>query len=197
MIIGFDPGYVWSAATLGQQDGHGRILVLREVIGHQMGAQRLCREKLKPLLAMEFPGAQLLIAADPACRSSGQTDEKSVAQVVREEMGVPVRPAKTNLIEPRLQAVESFLCRLTDAGPAYLVDEKCHTLIRGFKSGYRYEVSNKGTQADKPAKNEYSHPHDANQYMCMAFQGEEVRDARRRAGAKVGFARNTPNPYVY
>lgn len=197
LIVGFDPGYVWSAAILGQQDSHGRICVLREVIGHQMGAQRFCREKLKPLLALEFPSAQLLIAADPACRSSAQTDERSVAQVIREEMGVPVRPAKTNNIEPRLQAVESFLCRLTDVGPALLIDQSCHTLIRGFKSGYRYDVSQKGEQALSPAKNEYSHPHDACQYLCMAFQGEQVRDARRRAAATVGFGHSAPNPYVY
>lgn len=197
LIMGFDPGFVWSAAIFGQQDSHGRVLVLKEVIGHQMGAQRFCREKLKPAIAQCFPNAQLLISADPASSSSAQTDEKTVAKVLKEEMGVPVRPAKTNLIEPRLQAVEEYLCRLTDAGAAYLLDPSCVQLIRGFKSGYRYEVSNKGTQADKPDKNEYSHPHDANQYMCMAFKGEQARDARRRAGASVGFRSDQRNPYVY
>lgn len=198
LVMGFDPGFVWSAAVFGQQDHHGRVLVLKEVIGHQMGAQRFCRDKLKPTIAQFFPNAQLLIAADPACRSSAQTDERSVAQVVREEMGVPVRPAKTNLIEPRLQAVEDYLCRLNDVGASYLIDPGCTTLIRGFKSGYRYNVTNKGQQADVPEKNEYSHPHDANQYLCLAFQGEQARDARRRAGARAGFVTGAGhNPYVF
>lgn len=197
LVMGFDPGFVWSAAVFGQQDKHGRVCVLREVIGHQMGAQRFCRDKLKPMIAQNFPNAQLLICADPASNSSAQTDEKSVAKVLREEMGVPVRPAKTNLIEPRLQAVEEYLCRLTDVGAAYLLDPSCTQLIRGFKSGYRYNVSNKGQQADTPEKNEYSHPHDANQYLCLAFKGEQVRDARRRVALSTGFNAPQRNPYVY
>mgnify|MGYP000090021351 CR=1 FL=1 len=196
LVVGFDPGFVWSAAILGQQDQHGRVLVLAEAIGHQMGARRFCREKLKPLLAQRFPSAQLLICSDPAGNSSAQTDEKSVIQVLKEEMGVPVRPAKSNALEARLGAAEEYLCRLTDVGAAYLVDPSCNTLIRGFKSGYRYSVSTKGQQADTPEKNEYSHPHDANQYLCMAFKGEQARDARRRAGAAIGFSR-AQNPYVY
>jgi hypothetical protein len=196
LIIGFDPGFVWSAAIFGQQDSHGRVCALREAIGHQMGAERFCKERLKPALAQHFPNAQVLIYADPAANSSAQTDEKTVAQVLKKEMGVPVRSPKTNGIEARLLAVEGYLCRLTDVGPAYLVDPSCTQLIRGFKSGYRYEVSNKGKQADVPDKNEYSHPHDANQYMCMAFDGEQIRDARRRRAASIGFG-SAKNPYVY
>jgi len=117
LVIGFDPGFVWSAAILGQQDSHGRVAVLREIIGHQMGAKRFCNEKLKPTIAMNYPGANIIISADPASRSSAQTDEQSVYQVLKEQMGVPVKVTATNLIEPRLAAVEDYLCRLTDVGP--------------------------------------------------------------------------------
>jgi hypothetical protein len=92
--------------------------------------------------------------------------------------------------------VEDYLTRLTDTGAAYLIDPSCTTLIRGFKSGYRYSVSSKGQQADTPEKNEYSHPHDANQYLCLALKGEEVRDARRRSASRVGFGPTGGNPYV-
>jgi hypothetical protein len=197
LVIGFDPGYVWSAAILGQQDGHGRIAVLREVIGHQTGAKRFCNEKLKPMIAMNFPGAQIIISADPASKSSAQTDEQSVYKVLKEEMGVPVKTAATNLLEPRLAAVEDYLTRLTDVGPALIIDPSCTTLIRGFKSGYRYNVSNKGAQADVPEKNEYSHPHDACQYLALAFKGEAFRDAKRRKAASVGFTGHQQNPYAY
>lgn len=197
LVIGFDPGFVWSAAVIGQQDLHGRACILREVIGHQMGAKRFCRELLKPLIARDFPGAQILISADPASKSSAQTDEKSVYQVIKEEMGVPVRTASTNLIEPRLASVEDYLTRLTDRGPAFLIDPACVTLIRGFKSGYRYEVTNKGAQADKPDKNEYSHPHDGLQYVCLAFTGEAVRDARRKSGALAAMNFRQASQYNY
>jgi hypothetical protein len=146
---------------------------------------------------MRYPNPQLLIVGDPAGQSSSMTDEKSVFKVMQEEMKVRVYPAQSNLLEPRLQAVEEYLTRLVDGGGgAYIIDgERCPKLVRGFKSGYRYAVTNKGAQADKPEKNEYSHPHDANQYLCMGIRGEQVRDARRRAGNGVRFGNS--NSYAY
>ena len=122
--------------------------------------------------------------ADPAVSQRAQTDERSVKQVLEEELGVRVKPAYSNTLTDRLGAVEEYLTRLTEVGPAYLVDPSCKTLIRGFTSGYRYPVSNKGQVGDSPEKNSYSHPHDGNQYMCMGFLREAQRDAQKR---KSGF----------
>ncbi len=195
LIMGFDAGLT-PAATFGQLDPHGRLLVLAELTSENMGAKRFANEKVKPLLRTRFPGVQLVIAADPATSQRAQTDESSVRRVLEEELGVRVYPARSNTLADRLGAVEHYLCRLTDAGPALLLDPSCTTLARGFKSGYRYPVNNKGQQGDSPEKNSYSHVHDACQYMCMEAQGGEVRDARRRKAASVGFHRSV-NPYVY
>lgn len=195
LVMGFDAGLT-PAATFGQLDPHGRVLVLAELTSTNMGAKRFAQEKIKPLLAMRFPKVQLVIAADPAVVQRAQTDEVAVREVLEKELGVRVHPASSNALVSRLGAVEDHLCRLTDQGPAYLIDPSCGQLIRGFKSGYRYDVSNKGQVSPTPSKNEYSHVHDANQYMCMEFQGGKVRDARRRAAASVAF-HIQPNPYVY
>jgi hypothetical protein len=104
--------------------------------------------------------------------------------VLEEELGVRVKPAFSNTLTDRLGAVEEYLTRLTEVGPAYLVDPSCKTLIRGFTSGYRYPVSNKGQTGDSPEKNSYSHCHDANQYLCMGFAREAQREAQKR---KAGF----------
>lgn len=195
LVMGFDAGLT-PAATFGQQDPHGRLLVLAELTSENMGARRFARDKIIPMLNMRFPKAQLLVAADPAVSQRAQTDERSVRQVLEQELGVRVRPASSNTLADRLDAVGDFLCRLTDAGPAMLIDPSCSDLIRGYKSGYRYAVSNKGQTADSPEKNSFSHVHDANQYMCMEFRGGQIRDARRRKAATVGFGQQN-NSYVY
>jgi hypothetical protein len=48
-----------------------------------------------------------------------------------------------------------------------LIDPSCKTLIKGFRGGYRYErLKSSGAAAfkDRPAKDKFSHPHDALQY---------------------------------
>ena len=181
LVMGFDAGLT-PAAIFGQQDAYGRVCVLRELTSENMGAKRFCREKVKPLLNNTFPNANLVVVADPAVSQRAQTDERSVKQVLEEELGIRVKPAYSNTLVDRFSAVEEYLTRLTEVGPAYLVDQSCKVLTRGFTSGYRYPVSNKGVVGGSPEKNAFSHPHDANQYMCMGFVREAQRDAQRRKG---------------
>ena len=169
IVIGFDAGLT-PAAIFGQQDAHGRILVLDELVSENMGATRFCREMLLPKINQRFSHNHFSFVGDPAMDQRAQTDEKSVRDVVEEELGIEVDAAPTNNLVERLDAVERYLTQLTSAGPAYLVDPRCHILIRGFRSGYHYRIDTKGKVAAKPEKNSmYSHPHDANQYMCMGF----------------------------
>lgn len=169
IVVGFDAGLT-PAAIFGYQDAHGRVLVLDELVSSNMGARRFCREKLIPKLSRRFPKNQIRFVCDPAALIRAQTDEASVVDVLEEELGVEVDTAYSNTLSDRIGAVEEYLTRLTPVGPAYVVDPRCTTLIRGFRSGYRYNVNTKGDVSPKPLKNEYSHPHDANQYMCMGFQ---------------------------
>ena len=169
IVIGFDAGLT-PAAIFGQQDAHGRILVLDELVSENMGATRFCREMLLPKINQRFTHNEISFVGDPAMDQRAQTDEKSVRDVIEEELGIEVDAAPTNNLVERLDAVERYLTQLTSAGPAYIVDPRCHTLIRGFRSGYHYRIDTKGKVAAKPEKNSmYSHPHDANQYMCMGF----------------------------
>lgn len=170
LVIGFDAGLT-PAAIFGQQDKFGRVLVLRELTSENMGAKRFCNLMLKPMIT-EITGGdpgEILIYGDPACRQRAQTDERSVAQIVEAETGLRVKTAYSNSLVDRIGAVDHFLSSLGEAGANYLVDPRAKVLIRGFTSGYKYSISNKGAVSDSPEKNEYSHPHDANQYLCMAF----------------------------
>lgn len=195
LLIGFDAGLT-PAAILGQEDMYGRMLVLGEVVAENMGAQRFCRELLRPYLARRFPpDVDLSVWGDPAIRQRAQTDERSVGEVLAKELGVKIHTPNSNRLPDRIGAVEERLSRLTELGPAYLLDPSCKVLARGFTSGYRYALSAKGEVAPSPDKNKYSHPHDANQYLCMGASRATATAERRRRKAFVTAPRR--NPYVY
>jgi len=195
IVMGFDAGLT-PAATFTQQDSFGRVLLLDELISDSMGARRFCREKVKPLLARRFPNCTLVVAADPATRQRAQTDEKTVAEVLEEELGVRVQPARSNALAARIGAVEDKLMLLTEAGPALVIDPSCRYTIQGFQSAYRYAINTKGVKADTPEK---SHPHsdlaDAIQYACMAHSEGAAREARRRKKPASGL--HSRNTYTY
>lgn len=194
LILGFDAGLT-PAMTFMQQDSFGRVLILDELVSENMGAQRFCREKVKPLLARKYPNAVILVAADPATKQRAQTDEKTVASVLEKELGVKVKGASSNDLAARLGAVDSFLTLLTEAGPALLIDPSCKSTITGFSSGYRYAINTKGIPGDKPDKNQYSHLADAIQYGCMSFVDGASREARARKHNQ--YAVPSRNTYVY
>lgn len=194
LILGFDAGLT-PAMTFMQQDSFGRVLILDELVSEGMGAQRFCREKVKPMLARKYRDAVILVAADPATKQRAQTDEKTVASVLEKELGVKVKGAASNDLAARLGAVDGFLTLLTEAGPALLIDPVCKNTIAGFASGYRFAINTKGVAADKPDKNSYSHLADAIQYGCQSFVSGAEREARARKHATMPVpSRNT---YVY
>jgi len=189
VVIGFDAGLT-PAAIFGQQDAHGRVLVLDELTSENMGAKRFCRELLLPKIRERFSDNPLSIVCDPAANHRAQTDERSVLDILEQELGIEADMASSNALPDRLDAVERYLNWLTPAGPSYLVDKRCSTLIRGFRSGYHYTIDRKGAVAPKPdKKNPYSHPHDANQYMCLGFT--DVLREQRLDDKFPGLALNT------
>jgi hypothetical protein len=140
-----------------------------------MGALRFVREKLKPLLANKFPGRNYLVVIDPAAFQRVQTDERTVADIYKNE-GFHVKPAKTNSIAARLAAVESFMTRTVDGKSGLLLDpESCGMLVQALAGKYRYKINSKGVKDESPEK---SHPWsdvaDAFQYLCLHADGGEL-----------------------
>lgn len=184
LIISLDPGLNYSAITIGQEDSHGRLLIYDELIQRDMGAERQIAERLKPLLRAKYGMFKNpIVVPDPAAAIRAQSDEKSVVDVYRKHF--EVKYDTDNTLQPRLDAVEHYLMRLTDVGPALLIDPGCRTIIRGFEGGYRYAISRKGTTAAEPDKNEYSHPLDAVQYLAKYFRKGANRAARNSTNAFV------------
>lgn len=172
LIIGLDFGRT-PAATFFQRTVRGQILVLDELTSDNMGIETFIREKLKPKIQERFLGCAVVVAPDPAGFAKQQIGEVSPVDVVKKAGFKVVRPA-TNDPERRIQAVERLLLQQVDGKPLLAVHERCETLIKGFKFGYRYKKNKQGVQDNKPDKNEFSHPHDACQYAAMVIDGNQI-----------------------
>ena len=75
---------------------------------------------------------------------------------------------------------------MADGKPAFMIDRRCPTLIKGFESGYAYRrLQVSGERFDeKPDKNMYSHIHDALQYLMLgAGEGRSLMSGHKQVKA--------------
>lgn len=179
LILGLDPGLGGSAVIFGQEDMHGRLKVLGELVQQGYGAERMIRERIKPYLRRRFPEAKVVVAPDPASANRAQTDERAVIDEFKKHFSVKIET--NNRLAIRLDAIEHFTTRLTDVGPALLIDAKeCPVLVRALKGGWRYvmDVKKGIVKGTDPEKNAYSHPGDAFGYLCRYFHKQNERNTR-------------------
>lgn len=200
LVFGFDPGIGGTAAVFGQEDLHGRLMVLGEVVAQGMGVERLIQERLRPYLRARFPDAKPICAPDPASANRGQTDERAVVDILRRYF--PAKPETNNRLPLRLNAIEHYTTRMTDLGMALLVDaQECPRLVRALKGGWRYAVDQKKdmVKGAEPEKNNHSHIGDAFGYLCRYFHRQTERNARyaQPNGRVFTPARFTSNTYHF
>ena len=91
-----------------------------------------------------------------------------------------MRPAPSNEIALRIEAIKAPCERLIDGKPGLLINRNgCPRLRRGLLGGWHYkrvQVSNEERYHDTPNKNDYSHPCDALGYGLMsAGEGRRLR----------------------
>ena len=172
LIIGQDFGRnPWSLIC--QLDSKGRLLMLEEVAASDVGLELHLRTGLRPALAQaRYQGLSALVVGDPAGMQRSSSYEETSFDLLR-RAGFNAIPAPTNAIDARLRAIESFLIGSSNAGPALLIDkQRCPTLVRGFSGGYRFAHTRHGQAKPTPDKDngDYSHVHDAGQYVACSLQ---------------------------
>ena len=182
LLIGHDFG-LNPSITINQVDPKGRLLTFADATSDGMGVLRFIRDKLKPLLANRFPGAPVLVIGDPAGQQRAQTDERSVFDTLRQE-GFKVVAARSNATATRILALDTWLARQVDGGPAHIIDPSCTNLIAALRGGYRYKRKKDGETETSPEKNLHSHIAEAHQYACLhaggaMIAGGAVTTARR------------------
>jgi len=105
---------------------------------------------------------------DPAGLQQAQTDSRTCAGVMSQCGLKNIFPGPIDW-ESRRKSVEHFLRKHMKEGPALQVyAPDCPKLTKGFAGAYRYPEKYQQIEPGKPRplKDEYSHPHDALQYLA-------------------------------
>lgn len=177
LLIGIDPGLNPAAAVT--QSWNGQLRVLAELSVPNIQFRAFLSDFLIPLLQQpRFWQRQVQCVMDPAGRSTHMLTRDTALGVVREH-GLACEVARTNDLDPRLQAVSRLLMGRTDDGePALLVDPRCSELIRGFNGAYRYvRDSRQELKAQPEKKHPISDLQDALQYAVLGLAVPRVANA--------------------
>lgn len=191
LVIGMDQGLTPSA-IITQQTPDGAVLILDEITTEDCSLQEFCNDILWPLIRNKYKDFEknFYVVCDPATVQRSMNDSKAGTDIIRES-GLPYRTAKTNNFIMRKEAVTYFL-RMSNK---FRLSPACKKLRKGFISEYKYEEvrsAQHGDFKDKPAKNEFSHPHDALQYAMLEFytlkEKKRVRVFRNKykSGSEIG-----------
>ena len=168
IYIGIDFGLTPSA-IFGQKLIDGRWIVFEEVVSEHMGIARFA-DMLLPVMRGKYKGFDFEIFGDPAGTEEAQTDEKTPFQILANK-GIKAEPAwRNNDPVIRREALRAPLLRMIDGKPGFMLSPTCEILRHALKGGYHYrriQVSGVEKYHDKPEKNQYSHPAEACEYMCV------------------------------
>lgn len=176
ILLGWDFGLT-PACVMAQQLTNGRLMVFREIVSFDMGIRQFANDVVKPILTNEYSGFRLVSLGDPAGSFRSQVDERTCLQELL-EAGIYTEPAATNDFLIRREAVAYFLTRMVDGEPGFMLSKECRTLRKGFNGGYHFDrikAAGDSRYKDKPSKNDYSHAHDALQYLCLGLRGVKYK----------------------
>lgn len=171
LLVGQDFGRD-PCSVICQVDHKGRLLVLQEVSGHDIGLELHVERSLRPaLMDHRYLGKMVAIVGDPAGRAKSSIYESTSFDDLK-RLGFTAFPAPTNDIDPRLRAVEAWLCRQVDGGPAMVINgPRCPNVVRALGGGYRYAKTKAGQNKPLPEKNKWSHYMDGLEYVCLSAHG--------------------------
>ena len=184
LYFGWDWGRGGEAFTIAQKTPTGCMRVLHSIIAENIGLHDFAKNMVKPYLdkhypQSEWPSEMIISVGDPSGISSHglSKDNMTYFDVLNSSKdGIfknwfTTRPAKSNHIELRLNAVRYFMSGTTTSGsPAFQLNRSCGEMRRGFNAGYAYkrmQTSGDARYKDAPDKNSFSHSQDSLQYICL------------------------------
>jgi hypothetical protein len=207
--VGVDGGST-PAAVFGQIDDLGQVRVVGECVIfntsletqlQKMGPRQFGREVREYFDRMWPHGKVGELWGDPAGFYGGgeggeQAEDLAWMQEFGRAFGRKVRPSpvKGNRVTPRIEAVRGCLTTNVGNRPGLLISPTARLLRQGFNNGYviqrvRYSDGS-GRYKDQPHKNDFSHVHDALQYLVVGLkkrgQATDDMDASERAHKRRG-----------
>ncbi|NIA67590.1 hypothetical protein HBA54_03205 [Pelagibius litoralis] len=187
LLVGIDAGggTLNPAAVWAQVGMLGDWRILKELVIADIGLDAFCDAVLREH-AKDFQNAPIrAVYVDPAARQRDQIYKVVVGDHMRSK-GLPVQYAPSNDPDVRRNALASPMGRLVplpngESIPGFLVDPSCKWLIGGLAGRWcRRKLKTSGENyADRPEKNEWSHPGDACSYVTSG--GGEYRTLKHGA----------------
>lgn len=170
LYIGMDFGLT-PAAVFVQETKFGTFNIVHELTSESLGIKQFVENVFTPFLSRHCANIPLAaIVGDPAGEKKNENDLTSCFDILH-EAGYMIEGAKSNLITPRLESVRASLAALVEGKPKLTVSRRtCPTLREGFLGAYHYKklkVLGSEVYDNKPLKNEFSHIHDALQYILL------------------------------
>ena len=171
--IGIDFGLT-PAAVISQFSPEGRWYILSEIVATDMGAVQFTKQ-LRRHIEEKYHGFTYFLYGDPAGNVRSQNDMKSAFDIFA-AAGFPVTTSEKS-VQTRIDSVREGLRRFPDGDSGFIIDPSCGMLIRGFQGGYRYRRVRVAEEryTEEPDKNQYSHVHDALQYIMAPFETPLMR----------------------
>jgi hypothetical protein len=192
LVVGVDQGRN-PCAVIGQMQPNGRLHIIDEVIGANMGMETFADTKLVPLLASKYPGYTILVVIDPAGFNKNEVDDRTPADVLMSH-GLKVIPAPTNDPDRRISAVEQKLM-LHDG---LLISSTCRVLIEGMANSYKFKTKKDGQLEDRPEKlHPWSDVNDALQYLCLVVGGHALGRILRKTFGGNRPTQQMPSPKAW
>ena len=183
ILIAFDHGLT-PAALLSQRKLNGQILIIKEFTTERCGTRAFVRDIVLPWLRANLDGYTIYSIGDPSGEPAANKQRLGLSshEILKEE-GLETFAAKTNAIEPRIEAVRTNLIKLlntTPAQPAILISQQgCPILRQAIAKYYIYRkmmVIGEEKYKEVPDK---SHPWsdimDDLQYICCEYGGIGIR----------------------
>lgn len=165
------------AGVVGQFLPNGQLLLLAELCAEPGCGPNRFATMIYEMLIDQFPGMPFREAwGDPAAFMGADTQNGELHWMgtVGKALSLNIMPTETNEPSMRQEAVRWYLTGMIDGQtPRLLIDPRCKRIIGGFAAHYKLTKQASMGATDKMAvvKNEYSHPHDALQYMCLGHRG--------------------------
>jgi hypothetical protein len=170
LLIGADFGLT-PAAVIAQKYPDGRWEVIDQLVTDNTGVKRFA-ELLSTYVAINYPEHNVVGAwGDPSGAYGADNEDETALGIMNAVTKWKWLPAPgENTLHERLECVRNVLNRLVDGKPGLAISPKCTTLRKGFANGYHYKLAQSGNGAvvhETPNKNEFSHVHDALQYLLL------------------------------
>jgi hypothetical protein len=128
--------------------------------------------KVKRHLEQKYAGFNVRFRGDPKGADRTQTDERTAFDIwASHGMKMQPAPVKQNLIQTRIQAVDSIGSSMYDGKPRLLIDPRCRTLIIAMEGRYCFEKKRSSDIETKiePKKDRYSDLADCLQYLAISI----------------------------